>query len=235
MHRGAAPRRGRAAARRPRAPRPCPARCGRWRSCWPPPTAGRRRTCRASRAWRSRTATSTPCSAGTPTPRCCAGGRFGYRGRRLLRPGGQLRRRARPLRRLGRGRRDRPAARGPRGRARPGTRGRRPGSGGATILADGFSCRTQLDQLADARAPTWPSSSPPASRKITARSDARRASVNSSRPNAPRRQSQAGETRLTREARTRSELPVTAVRDGPAAARRAQPRTAAAAWRFIRL
>ena len=32
----------------------------------------------------------------------------------------------------------------------------------ATVLADGFSCRTQLDQLADVRAPTWPSSSPPA-------------------------------------------------------------------------
>ena len=59
------------------------------------------------------------------------------RRRRLLRPGGQLRRRARPLRRLRRGRGDRAAPRGARRRGE-----------GATVLADGFSCRTQLDQLA---------------------------------------------------------------------------------------
>ena len=44
----------------------------------------------------------------------------GGRGRRLLRPGGQLRRRARPLRRVGRGGRDRPAAGRPRGHERGG-------------------------------------------------------------------------------------------------------------------
>ena len=72
-------------------------------------------------------------------------GREGHRGRRLLRPGGQLRRRARPLRRVRRRRRDRPAPgrpEGPRGRGQA-------GRSGPTVLADGFSCRTQLDQLAD--------------------------------------------------------------------------------------
>ncbi len=75
--------------------------------------------------------------------------RFRRRRRRLLRPGGQLRRRARSLRRLCRGRGDRPPPRGPQGRERGrGSVSGRRGDGGATILADGFSCRTQLDQLA---------------------------------------------------------------------------------------
>ncbi len=33
---------------------------------------------------------------------------------------------------------------------------------GAMVLADGFSCRTQLDQLAQIPAPTWPSCWPAA-------------------------------------------------------------------------
>ena len=99
--------------------------------------------------------------AGTRTRRCCARrGRDDRRGRRLLRPGRQLRRGARPLRRVGRGRRDRAAARRPQPRR---------SAGRATVLADGFSCRTQLDQLADTPAPTWPSCWPPASARAGSR------------------------------------------------------------------
>ena len=60
--------------------------------------------------------------------------------RRLLRAGRQLGRRARPPRRVGGDRRAAAAARG---------RGTCPD--GAVVLADGFSCRTQLDQLAGRR------------------------------------------------------------------------------------
>ena len=60
--------------------------------------------------------------------------------RRLLRAGRQLRRREGALRRLGRGRRAHPAA------------GGAGGGEDAVVLADGFSCRTQLADLADVRA-----------------------------------------------------------------------------------
>ena len=62
-------------------------------------------------------------------------------GRRLLRAGRQLRGRAGPLRGVGRG-----------GRARPAARPSAPRGADAVVLADGFSCRTQLDDLAGVRA-----------------------------------------------------------------------------------
>ena len=66
-------------------------------------------------------------------------GARGHPARRLLRAGRQLGRGARPPRRVGGDRRAAAAA-------------RRPGPGpDAVVLADGFSCRTQLDQLAGRR------------------------------------------------------------------------------------
>jgi len=97
----------------PPGPRPPPAR---WLSCWPARPDGATRPRRRARGaqphchhhavmgWHGRLSAAGP------------GRRRGHRGGRLLRPGRQLRCRARPLRRLdGRGR-DRPAARRPRGR-----------------------------------------------------------------------------------------------------------------------
>ena len=142
VHRGAARRRHRAAARRPaRRCRSRPPRA-RWPSCSPARRGGARRRWPASRRSPSRTATSMRSWAGTPDREllAAAGARRG-RGRRLLRAGRQLRRRAGPLRGVRRGGRDGAAAR----RAAARRRAR-------CVLADGFSCRTQLDQLAGARA-----------------------------------------------------------------------------------
>ena len=140
VHRRAPRRDHRAAARRPAGPagprrHPHAGRAaGRHR---PVGAAGPRRRARGGPA-----ALPPPCRDGLARRLRAAGPgrRRGQRGRRLLRAGRQLRRRARPLRRLAGGGRDRAAARRPRGRAAD-----------AVVLADGFSCRTQLDQLAQVR------------------------------------------------------------------------------------
>ena len=138
----AAPRRRRAAPTTRGPPRSRPG-CARWPSCWP-----------ALPGWTPPDLTGTTVVAqphchhatrarlGRRRARCCARtGRDGHPGRRLLRAGRQLRRGAGPLRGVGRGRRARTCCRpcGPR-------------AADAVVLADGFSCRTQLDDLAGVRA-----------------------------------------------------------------------------------
>ncbi len=114
LHRGAALGRRRAAAgRSARAPIVAGAPA-RWPSCSPHARLDAAGPDRGARRWPSRTATSTRCSAGTPTGRCSRGaGAEVDGGRRLLRAGRQLRGRARPLRGVGGGGRDGAAAGGP--------------------------------------------------------------------------------------------------------------------------
>ena len=114
---------------------------------------------RHRRRWRRCTATSTPCSGGTPTSELlrAAGVDVERLDSGLLRPGRQLRLHRRPRR-------------GQRGLRRAGAAA--PGAGrraGTVVLADGFSCRTQIQQLDSGgqRATTWPSCSPHTRRTVT--------------------------------------------------------------------